>query len=851
MPKAQFDAAIPEEFWREVVERVAKEVPDTLLLAEAFWMMEGYFVRSLGMHRVYNSAFMHMLKNEDNAGYRASIKNVLEFDPEILKRFVNFMNNPDEETAAAQFGKDDRYFGVCALMVTMPGLPMFGHGQVEGYCEKYGMEYRRAYWDEQPDIDLMKRHEREIFSLMKRRPIFSGVTNFRLYDFWDANGSVNENVYAYTNSSGETLPDPGERGLVIYNNKFAEARGWIRESAAFFEKNDKDERTLVHTTLGEGLGLLRDTKRFCILCEQQSALEYLYNSQELCDKGLYVTLGAYQYQIYLDIREVVDDPTGQYSRLAAQLGGRGVPSIQEALREMNQPKQQPGTDSGETLTKRMVRASGILLHPTSLPGRFGIGDLGEAAYQFIDFLKSSRQRYWQIMPLGPTSYGDSPYQALSAFAGNPLLINLERLVENRFLAPWDFDDAPAFPNNHVDYGPVILFKQRLLRLSYQNFLVNSGDDQRTELSAFAADQSEWLDDYALFAALKDHHDGARWDSWEEDIATRQPDAIERWKQSLHGQIEYQKYIQYIFHKQWSSLKAYANARGIQVIGDIPIFVSFDSADAWTHQDLFYMDAHGKPTLVAGVPPDYFSPNGQLWGNPIYRWDVMAQGGYAWWVARFKAALEQVDVIRIDHFRGFEASWAVPAGEPTAINGRWMKVPGLSFFRSVEQALGSIPIIAEDLGVITPEVEALRDEMGFPGMKVLQFAFSGDANHPYLPHSYNQNCVVYTGTHDNDTTLGWYHTASAQERETLHAYIGTQSEALNWALIRMAFMSVADTAIIPLQDVLGVGSEGRMNTPGRATGNWSWRFSQDMLSTSISDRLKSLTEIYGRVALPGD
>jgi 4-alpha-glucanotransferase len=598
------------------------------------------------------------------------------------------------------------------------------------------------------------------------------------------------------------------------------------------------------------VGLHSDPDHFCIFRDHLSGLEHIYSSQELCDKGLYVELGAFKYLVYLDFREVEDDQEHQYSRLAARLAGRGAPSIDEALRVMLGPQQPPEPAPTEVPVKGFARACGILLHPTSLPGRFGIGDLGDAAYHFVDFLAASSQHFWQIMPLGPTSYGDSPYQALSAFAGNPLLINLERLVEEHYLAPWDFDGAPAFPEHKVDYGPVIDFKKRLLRLSFENFKANAGSTQKAELAAFIEANHSWLDDYALFAALKDHYGGASWNTWEQDIATHQPAAIERYNLALNDLVGFHQYAQFLFRKQWSSLKAYANEQGIRIIGDIPIFVAYDSADTWAHQELFYCDAQGKPTLIAGVPPDYFSSTGQLWGNPLYRWDVMAQDGYAWWIARFKSALQQVDVVRLDHFRGFEAYWAVPAGEETAINGRWVKGPGQDLFQAVEQALGPVPIIAEDLGLITPEVEALLEELGFPGMKVLQFAFSGDPDHPYLPHNFERNCVVYTGTHDNDTTLGWLGTLSKKERMALRQYLGGRGEALNWELIRLALMSVAHTAIIPLQDVLGVGSEGRMNTPGRASGNWGWRYSQDMLTTAVCDRLKALTEMYGRATWEG-
>ncbi len=858
MTKADFDAAMPAEFWREVVERVAQEVPDTLLLAEAFWMMEGYFVRSLGMHRVYNSAFMHMLKNEENAKYRASIQNVLEYDPEILKRFVNFMNNPDEETSVAQFGKDDKYFGVCTLMVTLPGLPMIGHGQVEGYREKYGMEYRRAYWDEQPDMDLVRRHEREIFPLMQRREIFAGVQDFCLYDLNGADGHVNEDVFAYSNVS-----PAGERGLVLYNNKYAEARGRIHTSTARLVSAEGGEPQLDRKTLGEALGLNGDNAHFCIWRDHVAGLEYLKSSRELCEQGLYVDLGAFKCMVYLDIREVADDAEGHYAQLAASLTGRGVPSIAEALAALLRPpseEREAEPDAAEVKEELFPRGSGVLVHPTSLPGRFGIGDLGDAAYRLIDFLTAGGQRYWQIMPLGPTSYGDSPYQALSAMAGNPLLISLDQLIEERCLAPWDLDRAPNFPDDVVDFGPVINCKQQLLRLSYDNFNANAGDALRSELVEFCSTNSWWLDDFTLFAALKERHGGASWNTWEQDkapaqrtgIATHQPEAVERWRIMAGEQIRFHQYVQFLFHRQWSGLKAYANERGIRIIGDVPIFVAYDSADAWAHPELFHLDDQGKPTLVAGVPPDYFSPTGQLWGNPLYNWDAMARDGYAWWIDRFRRAFQQVDVVRLDHFRGFEACWAVPAGEETAINGRWVKSPGGELFKTVGDALGSLPFIAEDLGLITPEVEALREECGFPGMKVLQFAFSDDADNPYLPHNYESNCVVYTGTHDNDTTLGWWKSTGEKERAAVRRYVGPApfrvgdpGEEVNWALIRLAMISVARTAILPLQDLLGVGSEGRMNTPGRASGNWGWRFTSAMLAPGLAGRLKELAEASGR------
>jgi 4-alpha-glucanotransferase len=713
------------------------------------------------------------------------------------------------------------------------------------------MEYRRAYKDETPDEWLVQRHEREIFPLMRRRHIFSGVNNFLLYDFWATGGGVNEDVFAYSNSSGDGL-GTGERGLVLYNNKFAEARGWIRTSAAFSVKTGGDERVLVQKTLGEGLGLRNDWRYFTIFRDQVTGLEFIRNSQKLCDEGLYVELAAFKYQVFMDFREV-EDLDGNYARLAALLNGRGVPSIDDALAEMLKPPEPEPVDP-------FPRASGILLHVTSLPGRFGIGNLGDAAYRFVDFLEASGQRYWQIMPLGPTSYGDSPYQALSTFAGNPLLISLERLVQDGLLAPWDLDGAPAFPDDHVDYGPVIKFKDRLLRVSHFHFKTNGSEALVGELAAYTARNKWWLDDYALFAALKGQAAargaGDNWGAWETGLATRQPEALEAARASLSEEIRFHEYVQFLFDRQWSALKTYANERGISIIGDVPIFVAYDSADAWANQGLFHFDGHGKPTLVAGVPPDYFSPTGQLWGNPLYDWEAMEAGGYAWWIGRFKRAFQFVDVVRLDHFRGFEASWAVPVAEETAENGEWVKGPGKKLFDAVEDALGSVRFIAEDLGLITPEVEALREACGFPGMRVLQFAFSGEPENLYLPHNYDSNTVVYTGTHDNDTALGWFHAASEEERSHLSSYLGCPSDEVNWRLIRLALSSVAHTAVVPLQDVLGLGGEGtgagRMNTPGKASGNWGWRYTPGMLAPALSQRLGELTEIYGRApSLPDD
>jgi len=503
-----------------------------------------------------------------------------------------------------------------------------------------------------------------------------------------------------------------------------------------------------------------------------------------------------------------------------------------------------------------LRASGILLHPTSLPGRFGIGDLGKEAYRFADFLVDTGQHLWQMLPLGLTGYDNSPYQSLSVFAGNPLLISLERLLEDGNLDPSDLASSPPFPEDSVDYEAVAKFKMPLLRKSYENFEKRAAPAQRQQFVAFCQQYTSWLDTYSLFMALREAYDMAIWNTWEADIRSRQPEAIERWSRNLTQEVRCHQYQQYQFFKQWMELKKYCNERSIKLIGDISIFVALDSAEVWSHPELFFLDENGRPTVVAGVPPDYFSKTGQLWGNPLYRWGVMAQDGYRWWIERFRATRTLVDIIRLDHFRGFEKYWEVPGGDTTAANGRWVPGPGAAFFEAMKKALGELPIIAEDLGVITPEVHALRDRFDFPGMRVLQFAFSDSSGDIHKPHNYPRNCVVYTGTHDNNTTLGWFRgedigattqTREERDRETRLAlkYLGTDGHEINWDLIRLALMSVANTTIIPLEDILSLGSRARMNIPGTTQGNWRWRFTADLLTDKIRDRLREMTRLYGR------
>ncbi|MEW6568404.1 MAG: 4-alpha-glucanotransferase [Chloroflexota bacterium] len=492
-----------------------------------------------------------------------------------------------------------------------------------------------------------------------------------------------------------------------------------------------------------------------------------------------------------------------------------------------------------------ARAGGILLHPTSLPGPYGIGDLGLAAERWLDWLVEADCRLWQVLPLGPTGYGDSPYQCFSAFAGNPLLISLEHLVEDGLLTPADLEACPTFPAEHVDFGAVLAHRSYVLHLASDRFRDGSGSHLKPEVEQFRHEQAAWLEDFALFMALKDEHRGAPWTQWEPPLVAREARALTEARARLGPAVEDHCLRQFLFFRQWRRLRTRARDCGLTVIGDIPIFVAHDSADVWSHPHLFYLDASGRPTVVAGVPPDYFSPTGQLWGNPLYRWDRMRQDGYAWWVQRFKNVLQMADLVRLDHFRGFEAYWEVPADAPTAEQGRWVPGPGADFLEAMHRALGGLPIIAEDLGEITPGVIELRDRFGLPGMKILQFSFECDPEHEFLPHNYPARCVVYTGTHDNDTAVGWYQSASEEQRDFCRRYLASDGRDIAWDMIRAAWSSVAEMAIVPMQDLLGLGTEARMNYPSRPDGNWTWRLTPGQPTPELAARLRELNFLYAR------
>lgn len=492
------------------------------------------------------------------------------------------------------------------------------------------------------------------------------------------------------------------------------------------------------------------------------------------------------------------------------------------------------------------RTSGILLHPTCFPGPDGIGDLGEPARHFIDFLAESGQQIWQILPLGPTGFGNSPYMSFSAIAGNPLLISLDVLVDQGWLNPEELHHRPGFDPDYVEFDRVMAWKMPLLHRASHNFKDRAAAEHQSQFESFCHTASHWLEDFSLFMALLETNPGTSWTDWPKPLRDRDRDALQQARIDLAEEIHAQKFMQFEFFRQWSALKSYANQHQIQIMGDVPIYVSFNSSDVWSHPHFFQLDEHKQPTAVAGVPPDYFAETGQRWGNPLYDWEALESAGFVWWIIRLREGLELADIMRIDHFRGFANYWAVPAEEETAMNGQWIDGPGEKLFNAIRDALGRLPIVAEDLGDIDQSVIDLRHQFEFPGMKILQFAFGGDYDNPFLPFNISHNSVMYTGTHDNDTTLGWYESASEEERQRLHRYLGCSgSDGIVWDMIRVVLSSVANQAIIPLQDLCSLGSNARMNMPGTSEDNWAWRYRPEALTQEYRDRLQSLTKIYGR------
>lgn len=491
------------------------------------------------------------------------------------------------------------------------------------------------------------------------------------------------------------------------------------------------------------------------------------------------------------------------------------------------------------------RVAGVLLHPTSLPGPYGIGDLGDELIAFLDWAAGAGFRLWQVLPLNPPGFGYSPYGCLSSVAGNPLLISPQRLMQDTLLTGGDVGAVPEFDAEHIEFDAVRTWKGSLLRTAWERFQSGDWPSMRRALSHFEAEEREWLDDFALYMAVKEQRGFAPWWEWGNGLAQRDPAALKKARRDLNNEIRFQKFLQFLFFRQWRIVRDAARDRGILIMGDVPIYVAQDSADVWANRELFQLDENGAPTVVAGVPPDYFSATGQRWGNPLYRWDVQRETGFQWWITRIRTNLELTDLVRLDHFRGFAAYWEIPAHEPTAIHGRWMPGPGRALFDALRKAIGSLPLVAEDLGFITPEVHELRHAIDVPGMRVLQFGFA-QPDSPHLPHRLDPRTVIYTGTHDNDTARGWFENASETERELARVYLGDDCRDFAWALIRAAYTSVAETAIVPIQDILGLGSDARMNIPGNATRNWTWRVTPGALTGAHAERLRKLAEITGRV-----
>lgn len=500
---------------------------------------------------------------------------------------------------------------------------------------------------------------------------------------------------------------------------------------------------------------------------------------------------------------------------------------------------------------KFERSSGIILHPTSFPGPDGMGDIGPEAYHWINSLVEMGCALWQILPLGPTGYGDSPYQCFSAFAGNPYLISSVLLLEEGLLSRKDLKDRPEFPADNIQYGEVIRWKLTLLDRAYKNYHYSSTESLKKDFEDFRKEQSYWLDDFTMFMAIKEANQSVSWNQWPLELRLRDENALKQFRMKYPADIERHAFHQFLFFRQWYALRKFANEKKIKIIGDIPIFIAYDSADAWAHPELFHLDDNGELIVVAGVPPDYFSPTGQLWGNPIYRWDHHKETGYSWWIQRMETTLDQVDIIRLDHFRGFAGYYEIPAGMPTAEIGKWVTGPGDSIFNALEGALGEVPIIAEDLGRLTPDVIALRDKFGYPGMRIFQFSFDSDSSNPFLPHNYIENCVAYTGTHDNDTALGWYETAPESQRDFCRRYLASSGNDISWDMIRAVWNSVAVMAISTIQDILRLGTEARMNFPGKPSGNWIWRMQPNAITHELIERVRGLNLLYGRESSPQD
>ena len=836
----QFEARMPREFWVEVVERVAAEAPDTLLLAEAFWMMEEYFVRSLGMHRVYHSAFMHMLRDGDNAGFRRILRDMLAYSPAVLERYANFLSNPDEETAAEQFGTMDRYFTAATLQATLPGLPMLGHGQLEGSREKYGMEAARARDHEDVDAGLWAHHEAVIYPLLRERERFSSTEHFHLFDHVGADGGVNEDVYAFCNQA----PD-GRRSLVLVNHGPTTARGRLHTSSPRNE-GSIDAQRLVRRTLAEALGLRGDDGVFYAVPEQRGDEWRLVRGADLHKSGFAFDLGPHETRVFTAFEERIDHD-GQLAGLHRSLGGRPVDQLVPPRRIDTGLPVRPVDPSqaapGGLAPALPPRGAGILLHPSSLPGPEGIGTIGQSARDLVGWLAGAGLRYWQVLPLCEGGPGDSPYSSPASLVGNPWLIDLTDLHDEGLLTGDELVLGLDSADGDVDFPAVRARKGPILRTAARR-LLDTPSHRRFPAWRDWRDAHPWIHEAALFAELREAHGGHPWWTWRAAVRDRDPETLAGLRREHARAIEERAALAFLFDHQWARLRELADAAGVLVVGDLPIYVSRDSADAWVDRGLFEFGEDALPARVAGVPPDDFSETGQLWGNPLYDWDRMASDGYAWWVRRLQRCLSWTPVLRIDHFRGFAAYWAVPATAETALAGQWVEGPGLALFTALREALGPQWLLAEDLGEIDAPVHLLREQAGLLCTRVLQFGFGGDPRNLHLPGNVPADAVMYTGTHDNDTTAGWWAQARGAERAHVHALLGPDITVDG--LVQAALGSAARMVVLPMQDALGLGTEARMNVPGVGEGNWAWRMPPGALGAPQAARVHAWVARSGRL-----
>lgn len=844
MTAAEFQQAVPREFWVEAVERIRAEAPDTLLLAEAFWMMEEYFVRSLGMHRVYHSAFMHMLRDGDNAGFRKILKDLLAYSPAVLERYANFLSNPDEETAAQQFGTMDRYFTAATLQATLPGLPMLGHGQLEGSREKYGMEAARAHSNETLDQGLLDHHRQVLFPLLRERDRFASTERFHLFDHVGFHGGVNDNVYAFSN-----VDHQGRRSVVLVHHGDGHVTGSIRQGCPRNE-GAIDAPHLVSRSLADALGLAVADDRYVGVFEQRAQAWRLVPSRRLADSGLAFDLGAYETRVFTEFREMVD-VDGRIAAVCEELGGAPVSDLDALLSPPEASSNAYGLPVRATDPSRAVpgglapatppAGAGLLLHPSSLPGPEGIGTLGAEARALAAWAGKAGLSYWQVLPLCEGGPGDSPYSSPSSLVGSPWLIDLRDLVAEGLLTAEEASSVSTSGGAKVDFAGVRAEKEPLLRVAARRLLGDAAHPLHGAWLDWRA-RHAWIEDFALFGELLSAHGGSPWWEWAPALRDREPAALEQARSAHAAGAEERAVLAFLFDHQWAALLDEAEKHGVTLIGDLPIYVSRDSADAWVDRQWFEFDDAGLPDRVAGVPPDDFSETGQLWGNPLYRWDRMADDGYRWWARRLARCLSWTPVLRIDHFRAFSAYWAVPATAETALSGEWVQGPGLDLFRAFRATLGAQWLLAEDLGEIDEPVHALRRRSGLLCTRVLQFGFGGGPDNLHLPANVPGDAVVYTGTHDNDTTAGWWGTASPEQRAHLIQALGlSRGDEVVRSLVDAALGSAAHLVIVPAQDLLGLGAEARMNVPGVGEGNWSWRMEPGALTDAVAVDLAERVE----------